>query len=527
MASSRIPGLAREGRLPHPDRLATSGARVLDPGNAPVADGKTGNPTAYVAHRLMIAKDDHYRARLRLLQQVAEQHHWRVEPQEQPDKARRLPLGVRTVTISATSSPHQPDAWHLLQFVRQEHGADALRGIDLDHIVDTGAFEPQHWEIPHPQHWEIPHPDGASAASAALMSYGVPGSGGRQPIAYAGPRPARGTPRSRGRRPVVAILDTGCYAEHPWFAPDVVKTDQRLGRFHIGYTGKDTDPEYHGDLLGPLDGSIDRIAGHGTFIAGLVHQGCPDAQILSWRGIETTRALVESEWLTTLAQITELVRLNREHKNKGHAIDVLSISMGYYHENTDDDLLDPILWTILDELGRLGVTVVCSAGNDATDRPCYPAAFAPWRDHEGPVKVDADRVPVVSAGALNPNSSDALFTNAGAWVRAYSSGAAVMSTMPPFDGGLQPIGKVTIDGRLRESIDPDDYRSDVRDGHAPGGGFGLWSGTSFAAPLIAGRIAAAMGEDLMAGRDREHSAKAAVRRGWDAVEAATGIRRSE
>ncbi|WP_180934905.1 hypothetical protein [Nocardioides ungokensis] len=50
----------------------------------------------------------------------------------------------------------------------------------------------------------------------------------------------------------------------------------------IGYDPA-TDPEEHGDLLGPLDGSIDPVSGHGTFIAGMVHQACPDADILSWR----------------------------------------------------------------------------------------------------------------------------------------------------------------------------------------------------------------------------------------------------
>ena len=52
--------------------------------------------------------------------------------------------------------------------------------------------------------------------------------------------------------------------------------------------------------------------------------------------------------------------------------------MGYYHENPQDQLFDPTCFDLLEELSRLGVAVVCSAGNDATNRPSYPAAFAPW-----------------------------------------------------------------------------------------------------------------------------------------------------
>ena len=86
-------------------------------------------------------------------------------------------------------------------------------------------------------------------------------------------------------------------------------------------------------------------------------------------------------------------------------------------------------------------------------------------------------------GALNPNGTDALFSNAGPWVRGRAFGASVMSTLPPFQGGLQPMARVEHGGEVRESIDPDDYT----------GGFALWSGTSFAAPLFAGHVAAAVG----------------------------------
>jgi subtilisin family serine protease len=537
MTPSSDPELATEGRQPNPTRIGAVRGRVLDPTRSPVTGLPPAHPTAYIRDRLMIDKR-RFDTLFPELEEVANEHGWTVTPNPESAKTRDLPFGVRTVTLSAPRHRRQPDAWQLLQYLRKSKGKAALRGIDLDHVVQTGAFTPAHWEIPHPQHWEIPHPDNASAVSPALSSYGAPGSGGRQPIAYAGRRPSRSEPTRSGRRPVVAILDTGCYANHPWFRDDrrlpaaekdpVVRTGVRLRRSAIGFQGAATDPELHGDLIGPFDGEIDRIAGHGTVIAGLVHQTAPDATILSWRGIETVRPLVESEWLTTLAQITELVRLERAGDDEnGHPIDVLSLSLGYYHENESDDLLDPILWDILEELGRLGVVVVCSAGNDSTGRPCYPAGFGPWEEGDGPYPASRDRAPLVAVGALNPNATDAMFTNGGPWVRAYAPGAAVMSTMPPFKGGLEPIGRITVGGRVRESIDPDDYRSGTRGRNAEGG-FGLWSGTSFAAPVIAGRIAALIGDDVMraAGPVRGR-AGAAVTRAWEAVEKTTGIRRSE
>jgi subtilisin family serine protease len=97
------------------------------------------------------------------------------------------------------------------------------------------------------------------------------------------------------------------------------------------------------------------------------------------------------------------------------------------------------------------------------------------------------QVPILSVGALNPNRiTDALFSNAGPWVRSYVEGAALVSTVPAFQGSLQPLARSTAFGRIRENIDPDDFR----------GGFGVWSGTSFAAPLMAGRLAAYLAQHL-------------------------------
>jgi subtilisin family serine protease len=308
---------------------------------------------------------------------------------------------------------------------------------------------------------------------------------------------------------VVAILDTGC-GVHPWLA-DVVREDVMLDGAPIGYTDPDTDPESHGDLSGPLDGALDPLAGHGTFIAGLVHQACPDADILSWRVVPSDGIIVESDLIDALTKIAELVRRHAAGEEGGQAIDVLSLSMGYYHETPEDQLFDPTMYDLLELMGESGTVVVASAGNDATARPMYPAAFAPWSDGGG-VAMRADCLPVLSVGALNPDDTTAMFSNVGPWVSAYQPGAAVVSTMPPLQGGYEPIARTTAFGRERESIDPDDFT----------GGFAVWSGTSFSAPLLAGRIALQLLPSMPA-EGQEDTPAEAVARGWKAVEAATGI----
>jgi hypothetical protein len=99
-------------------------------------------------------------------------------------------------------------------------------------------------------------------------------------------------------------------------------------------------------------------------------------------------------------------------------------------------------------------------------------------------------------------------------VRTYEQASAVFSTMPPFQGGLEPEAETKAYGHLRESIDPDDFR-----GWRKRGGFAVWSGTSFAAPVVAGKIANALIPWLASG-DKPAEA---VARGWEAVTEVTRI----
>jgi len=161
-------------------------------------------------------------------------------------------------------------------------------------------------------------------------------------------------------------------------------------------------------------------------------------------------------------------------------VDVLNLSLGYYHEDPNDIAFDGPFAAILADFGRWGVAVVASAGNSGTTRPMYPAAFAAAPD-------DPSRVPQVTVGALNADgTSVAYFSNAGEWVTALRVGASLVSTVPTtLSGDAQPAAGLTYQGFHRTTPDPDAYAS----------GFATWSGTSFAGPVLAAEIARAIVHD--------------------------------
>uniref|UniRef100_UPI001444048A S8 family peptidase n=1 Tax=Microbacterium sp. K35 TaxID=2305440 RepID=UPI001444048A len=296
--------------------------------------------------------------------------------------------------------------------------------------------------------------------------------------------------------PVVAVLDTGC-GEHAWLPSDIVTRHIELDGVPVGLTD-DADPERYPDLYGQLDGEIDAVAGHGTFISGIVRQTAPDADILSIRVAGALGVVDESTLLETVAQVVELLRRHREDPKTGFPIDVLNLSLSYYHETPTDGLFSRTLYELLAKARELGCVVVCSAGNDAIDRPSFPASLWPWPGADNGLPADKG-APHVAVGALNPSSrSVALFSNVGPWVHVYAPGAAVVSTSPAFVGGAQAATRADVDGLVRETLDPDDYR----------GGFAVWSGTSFAAPYLAGRIAAELGAVPVAGATPAAAAKA-------------------
>jgi subtilisin family serine protease len=222
-----------------------------------------------------------------------------------------------------------------------------------------------------------------------------------------------------------------------------------------------------------MTGLLGSHAGHGTFIAGLLRQACADAHITAVR-------VMDSDGVVPELRLTDaLTALGIVQTDEKPFIDALVMSLGYYCESGDDVTYTAGLRRLVLALAARGVAIFCAAGNDSTQRRCYPAAFA-----DDPSFQDGGRLPMACVAALNPDSTVALFSNDGDWVNAEAPGANLVSTAPVVAQGAWTQDTVTVGpgSTQRGTVDPDSFS----------GGFSTWSGTSFAAPVLAGRYLAAL-----------------------------------
>lgn len=381
-----------------------------------------------------------------------------------------------------------PDAWALL---RQARRTDWGRtGVSLNHVLTTDSIGVNPFKAnpfkanPFKANPFKANPFKANAATVGVDSYAELGFGGLQPVTYLGGEPEPRHPDETS--PIVAIFDTGA-GPHPWLGPAVLIDPRLASGEPIGVEpGDPTDPELRPSLAHPMDGIFDDAAGHGTFIAGIIRQECPDARILPVRVSDGDGVILENVLLGALGRLIEFMDAAA---NAGEAsrVRVLNLSFSYFHETPDDPDTVSELRRLLDDIRARDCVVVCSAGNEATTRPTYPAALKA-----------ADPARHVSVGALNPSDrSTALFSNIGDWVEIYAPGVSIVSTLPVgFEGGMQAGTRSDFNGRRRETLDVDDFQ----------GGFGVWSGTSFAAPVVAGKIA----ERMLVGDSPEDARKTVV-----------------
>jgi subtilisin family serine protease len=519
---------------PPADLLERHDGRTLDPGTAVRSGGQQLQSTVYRGSRLLVRPTAHEDALLATLTAIADEQFGldvRVDPVDErmrelarevgigADDPQPLVLRVELLARYDDGPTGPPDAWPVLQAVRHAYppGSPERAAVQLDHVVTShvggGVTGTPYWRGPGTG--GTPYWRGPSTANpyldvpGGLAEYGMPGFGGRTPVVWVGPEPVRATDEQLAgrRRPVVAVLDTGI-GRHRWFPDEVVDRAPSVAGLRIGLTDPASAPEDPQVRLQPLVGELDASAGHGTFIAGLIRQKCPDARLLAVRVLQGDTVVPEADLLEALNLLWLRQRRAIALHRPDELVDVISMSLGYYHESAGDTAFDPLLLAPLRALAALGVVVVVSAGNDATVRPMYPAAFAP---HPGGLVPEPrhDEVPVVAVGATNPDRSVALFSNEGPWVQAHRPGAALVSTLPPYDASRTPSIELRPSGHARRStLDPDDFSS----------GFGVWSGTSFASPILAAEVAQHLHETGVLDAGDIDPARA-VERGWAAVTA--------
>jgi len=193
----------------------------------------------------------------------------------------------------------------------------------------------------------------------------------------------------------------------------------------------------------PADGLLDDEAGHGTFIAGIVLGRAPDATV-------DIAKVLDSEGYGDEVQIARtILRFARD--------DVINLSLGGYSHGDVPPL------ALVEAVSHVapGSVIVAAAGNNCSDRLMWPAALKR----------------VIAVGALDGNGMRAPFSNYGWWVDACARGVDVLSTFVDFAETAAPSG-----GRAPQSFN----------------GWATWSGTSFAAPKVAGEIAAVKAQEGLA-----------------------------
>jgi hypothetical protein len=230
----------------------------------------------------------------------------------------------------------------------------------------------------------------------------------------------------------VAIVDSGIAAE--------VRNDGWLGDIPRG--NDSIDPLDIFPLPGG-DGYLDFDAGHGTFVAGIVQQIAPDAQIEAFRAVDSDGIAGE---VRVACQMIHAAR---------RGADVINLSLGCQTLDNIPPLAIRAALEIIREIElaeHREIIIVAAAGNYADTIPCWPGAFRR----------------VVSVAALAPDLRPAAFSSRGFWVTCSTIGQGVRSTY--------------VDGRESVLVDPTPHDFG-RDSWA------AWNGTSFAAPQIAGALA--------------------------------------
>jgi hypothetical protein len=351
------------------------------------------------------------------------------EPEDLPGSLTRLWL--------TTDEPVPSLVRRLESESRGDVSGGGRRRPALRKLVEHGILAPEHLLYTCPVH----------SCAATEPEWVVPGAD-----PFPGLQTGAGAlaPRSgQGAGVRVVITDTGLVSDattsHAWLRGVTGELDEPYG-----------PPDDQGVRLLRQDG------GHGTFTAGCLRAAAPEAEL---RVLNGTRFLLRKNdtpgtvGATYEGDLADVVRNGLTDPVSGNLFvpDVLLVN---FAGPTLDDRPPTAIAALYDDLLQhlRELIVVAPAGNEGDTTRNWPAAF-PW---------------VVGVGALGPNWRDrATFSNHGPTTDVFAPGTDIVNAFATgpyaytWEGPLQGT-TVTFEGMAR------------------------WSGTSFAAPLVAGLIAARM-----------------------------------
>ena len=265
------------------------------------------------------------------------------------------------------------------------------------------------------------------------------------------------------KSPVVAVLDTGVDFTHPDLANNLWKNPREIPGDNKDNDGNGYIDDIYGWNVISQDKNVLDTNGHGTHVSGTigaVGNNAIGVVGVNWSTQIMTVNMNSIQGTGVLGEMPQAFQYVIRQKQMGVNVVAINASFGM-------PVFSQALFSMIEIAGKLGITVICAAGNNSTNTdliPNYPSGF--------------DLPNVISVAAIDQTNQLATFSNYGKQtVDLAAPGVSILSTwptqLPAPTGGV--VGYNTISGTsmaaphvtgtvaLLKSLLPSASVADIRD----------------------------------------------------------------